>query len=279
MEELEISDKWILSKLNSTIAEVTENLDKYELGVAVSKVYDFIWDSYCDWYIELTKARLYSENEKSKLAAQKVLLYVLDQFLRLLHPFMPFLTEEIWQAIPHDGEALIISKWPEYREELNFKAEEDAMESIMNAIRSIRNRRAEMNVPPSKKCSLYITTSKQDVFESGIPFFLRLAYADQVEVLAADPADHEKMASCITADAKLYMPMSQLVDTEKELARIAKEKAKVEQDIARTEGKLQNEKFISKAPEAVVNQEREKLARIKALFAQLCEAEESLSKL
>ena len=279
MEELEISDKWILSKLNSTIAEVTENLDKYELGVAVSKVYDFIWDSYCDWHIELTKARLYSENEKSKLAAQKVLLYVLDQFLRLLHPFMPFLTEEIWQAIPHDGEALIISKWPEYREELNFKAEEDAMESIMNAIRSIRNRRAEMNVPPSKKCSLYITTSKQDVFESGIPFFLRLAYADQVEVLAADPADHEKMASCITADAKLYMPMSQLVDTEKELARIAKEKAKVEQDIARTEGKLQNEKFISKAPEAVVKQEREKLARIKALFAQLCEAEERLSKL
>ena len=279
MEELEISDKWILSKLNTTIAEVTENLDKYELGVAVSKVYDFIWDSYCDWYIELTKARLYSENEQSKQAAQKVLLYVLDQFLRLLHPFMPFLTEEIWQAIPHEGEALIISKWPEYREELNFKAEEDAMESIMNAIRSIRNRRAEMNVPPSKKCSLYITTSKQDVYESGIPFFLRLAYADQVEVLSADPADHEKMASCITADAKLYMPMSQLVDTEKELARIAKEKAKVEQDIARTEGKLQNEKFISKAPEAVVNQEREKLARIKALFSQLCEAEDRLSKL
>ena len=278
-EKLEISDKWILSKLNSTIAEVTENLDKYELGVAVSKVYDFIWDSYCDWYIELTKARLYGENEQSKQTAQQVLLYVLDQFLRLLHPFMPFISEEIWQAIPHEGEALIIAKWPEYREELSFKVEEAAMESVMNAIRAIRNRRSEMNVPPSKKTSLYITTANTAVYEAGTPFFQRLAYAEQVEILAGEPADHDKMASCITADAKLYMPMSQLVDKEQELARVAKEKAKAEQDMGRYAAKLQNEKFISRAPEAVVNAEREKYEKVKALFAQLCEEEERLKKL
>ena len=278
-EKLEISDKWILSKLNATIAEVTENLDKYELGVAVSKVYDFIWDSYCDWYIELTKARLYGDNEESKQTAQQVLLYVLDQFLRLLHPFMPFISEEIWQAIPHEGEALIIAKWPEYREDLCFQAEETAMESVMNAIRAIRNRRSEMNVPPSKKTTLYIATANTAVYEAGIPFFQRLAYAEQVEILAAEPADHDKMASCITADAKLYMPMSQLVDKEKELARVAKEKAKAEQDMGRYAAKLQNEKFVSRAPEAVVNAEREKYEKVKALFAQLCEEEERLKKL
>ena len=278
-EKLEISDKWILSKLNTTIAEVTENLDKYELGVAVSKVYDFIWDSYCDWYIELTKARLYGDNEESKQTAQQVLLYVLDQFLRLLHPFMPFISEEIWQAIPHEGEALIISKWPEYREDLSFQTEETAMESVMNAIRAIRNRRSEMNVPPSKKTTLYIATANTAVYEAGVPFFQRLAYAEQVEILAAEPADHDKMASCITADAKLYMPMSQLVDKEKELARVAKEKAKAEQDMGRYAAKLQNEKFASRAPEAVVNAEREKYEKVKALFAQLSEEEERLKKL
>ena len=278
-EKLEISDKWILSKLNATIAEVTENLDKYELGVAVSKVYDFIWDSYCDWYIELTKARLYGDNEESKQTAQQVLLYVLDQFLRLLHPFMPFISEEIWQAIPHEGEALIIAKWPEYREDLCFQAEETAMESVMNAIRAIRNRRSEMNVPPSKKTTLYIATANTAVYEAGIPFFQRLAYAEQLEILAAEPADHDKMASCITADAKLYMPMSQLVDKEKELARVAKEKAKAEQDMGRYAAKLQNEKFVSRAPEAVVNAEREKYEKVKALFAQLSEEEERLKKL
>jgi len=275
-ENLEISDKWILSKLNTTISEVTENLDKYELGVAVSKVYDFIWDSYCDWYIELSKARLYGDNAESKQTAQQVLLYVLDQLLRLLHPFMPFISEAIWQAIPHEGEALIIAKWPTYRAELAFRAEEAAMESIMNAIRAIRNRRAEMNVPPSKKSALYIVTDRQAVYTAGIPFFQRLASAEQVEVLAAEPAEQENMVSCITADAKLYMPMSQLVDKEKELARIAKEKAKAEQDMARYEAKLSNEKFVSRAPEAVVNAEREKFAKVKALYAQLCEAENRL---
>lgn len=279
LSQLEISDKWILSRLNQTIAEVTENLDKYELGVAVSKVYDFIWDSYCDWYIELTKTRLYGEDAGSKQTAQQVLLYVLDQFLRLLHPFMPFLTEEIWQAIPHDGDALIIAKWPEYREELSFKAEEAAMESVMNAIRAIRNSRAEMNVPPSKKCSLYIVTSKQAIFEAGVPFFQKLAYAEDVQVLSADPSNHESMASCITADAKLFMPMNQLVDKEKELARVRKEREKAQQDVARYEGKLSNESFLSRAPEAVVNAEKERFEKVKALLAQLIEAEERLQNL
>ena len=165
--DLEIEDKWALTKLNTLIKEVTENMDAYELGVASAKVYDFIWDTYCDWYIELTKARLYGENEKSKLAAQKVLVYVLDQFLRLLHPFMPFITEEIWQAIPHEGKFLMLADWPKYDESLNFGAEAAHMESVMNAIRSIRNRRAEMNVPPSKKSTLYVVSDKGEIFRQG----------------------------------------------------------------------------------------------------------------
>ncbi len=278
-DKLELSDKWILSKLNTTIAEVTENLDRYELGVAVSKVYDFIWDSYCDWYIELTKSRLYSDNEESKRTAQQVLLYVMDQFLRLLHPFMPFLTEEIFQAIPHEGSALIVAKWPEYREDLNFKTEETAMESVMNAIRAIRNRRSEMNVPPSRKSLLYIETEKRDVFAAGIPFFQRLAYADGVELLDRAPENHEQMVSCVTADARLYLPMNQLIDKEKELARVSAELQKAQQNAARYEAKLSNENFTSRAPEAVVNAEREKFEKAKALCAQLAEAEARLKAL
>ena len=276
LSELETADKWILSKLNTLIADVTENLDKYELGIAVQKVYDFIWDSYCDWYIELTKARLYGEAEKSKLAAQKVLLYVLDQILRLMHPFMPFITEEIWQAIPHDGDALIAANWPKYREDLSFKAEESAMESIMNAIRAVRNRRAEMNVPPSKKCTLYIVTSAPEIFESGTAFITRLAYADEVIVGSQEPEGHESMASCVTHDAALYMPMAQLVDVEKELSRIAKEREKTEKMLASIRGKLNNQGFIAKAPEAVVAAEREKAEKFEALLHQLNESEARL---
>ncbi|MGM9523935.1 MAG: class I tRNA ligase family protein, partial [Faecousia sp.] len=276
LSKLETADRWILSKLNTLIADVTENLDKYELGIAVQKVYDFIWDSYCDWYIELTKARLYGEDEESKLVAQQVLLYVLDQILRLMHPFMPFITEEIWQAIPHEGEALIIAAWPVFREELSFKAEENAMESIMNAIRAVRNRRAEMNVPPSKKCTLYIVTEKAELFAGGEGFITRLAYADEVKISATEPEGHESMASCVTHDAALYMPMNQLVDVEKELARIAKEKEKTEKMLASIRGKLNNEGFVAKAPEAVVNAEREKAEKFEALLKQLNESEARL---
>ena len=278
MNELELADKWILSKLNTLIAEVTENLDKYELGIAVQKVYDFIWDSYCDWYIELTKARLYSEDEASKTVAQKVLLYVLDQFLKLLHPFMPFLTEEIWQAIPHEGDSIMVQSWPKFREDLYFKTEETAMEAIMNAIRAVRNRRAEMNVPPSKKSTLYVVTGKRDVFEQGAGFITRLAYADQVVVTDTAPAGHEDMVSCVTADAEMFIPMNQLVDIEKELERIAKELEKARKNLASIEGKLSNENFVSRAPENVVNAEKEKAEKARALIAQLEEAEKRLKK-
>ena len=276
--DLEIEDKWVLSKLNTLIKEVTENMDAYELGVASAKVYDFIWDTYCDWYIELTKARLYGEDEKSKLAAQKVLVYVLDQFLRLLHPFMPFITEEIWQAIPHEGRFLMLADWPKYDENLNFSVEAAHMESVMNAIRSIRNRRAEMNVPPSKKSTLYVVSDKSEIFRQGTGFICRLAYADQVIICDSDPEGHENMVCVVTNDAKLYIPLEELIDFEKELARIEKEKANCLKQIAMFEGKLSNEAFVSRAPEKVVAEQREKLEKNRALLAQLEESEKRLRR-
>ena len=276
--DLEIEDKWVLTKLNTLIKEVTENMDAYELGVASAKVYDFIWDTYCDWYIELTKARLYGENEKSKLAAQKVLVYVLDQFLRLLHPFMPFITEEIWQAIPHEGKFLMLADWPKYDESLNFGAEAAHMESVMNAIRSIRNRRAEMNVPPSKKSTLYVVSDKGEIFRQGEGFICRLAYADKVIICETDPEGHENMVCVVTNDAKLYIPLEELIDFEKELARLEKEKANCLKQIAMFEGKLSNEAFVSRAPEKVVSEQREKLEKNRALLAQLEESEKRLRR-
>ena len=276
--DLEIEDKWVLTKLNTLIKEVTENMDAYELGVASAKVYDFIWDTYCDWYIELTKARLYGENEKSKLAAQKVLVYVLDQFLRLLHPFMPFITEEIWQAIPHEGKFLMLADWPKYDESLNFGAEAAHMESVMNAIRSIRNRRAEMNVPPSKKSTLYVVSDKGEIFRQGEGFICRLAYADKVIICENDPEGHENMVCVVTNDAKLYIPLEELIDFEKEMARLEKEKANCLKQIAMFEGKLSNEAFVSRAPEKVVSEQREKLEKNRALLAQLEESEKRLRR-
>ena len=279
LDKLEIADKWVLSKLNNLIAEVTENMDKYELGVAVQKIYDFIWDTYCDWYIELTKARLYSEDADRKQTAIQVLVYVLDQILRLLHPFMPFITEEIWQSLPHEGDALIVAQWPEYREELAFKAEESLMESVMAAIRAIRNRRSEMNVPPSKKAALYVLTSKPDVFKEGEGFIERLAYADSVTLLDAEPADLNGMVTCATSDAKLYIPMGQLVDVEKELERIAKELEKARKNLSSLEGKLNNENFVSRAPANVVDDIRQKAQKARDLIAGLEQSEEAMKKI
>ena len=278
-EELEIADRWILSKLNRVTREVTENLDKFELGVAIQKIYDFIWDDYCDWYIELTKARLYGENEGSKRTAEQVLLFVLDRMLRLVHPFMPFVTEEIWQAIPHEGEALIVAKWPEFTEALDFPTEEQHMEAVMTAIRTIRNRRAEMNVPPSKKADLYVVTEKTEVFTEGIPFITRLAYAENVFVSAVEPEGHEDMAQCVTADAKLYLPMAQLVDVEKELARVKKEKENAQKEIARAEAQLSNEKFTARAPANVIQAQRDKLEQNRRLLVQLEQSEARLARL
>ena len=282
MEDLEQEDKWVLSKLNTLIREVTANLDAYEIGVASSKVYDFIWDTYCDWYIELTKTRLYSENEKSKLAAQKVLVYVLDQTLRLLHPFMPFITEEIWQAIPHAGKFLISAEWPVYREEFAFGAEEAAMEQIIEAITALRARRAEMNVPMSRKVNLTIAASQPEVFEAGKAFFLRLAGAEDVKVCGMEAAEaasgDDGLVEVTTHAARLFMPLAELVDFEKELARIAKEKENCLKQIAMFESKLSNEAFVSRAPEKVVNDQKEKLAKNQALLAQLIESEKRLKK-
>ena len=277
--KLTIADKWVLSKLNTLIADVTDNLEKYELGIAVQKVYDFLWDTYCDWYIELTKARLYSEDADQKRTALQVLVYVLDQTLRLLHPFMPFITEQIWQSIPHEGDALIVADWPVFREDLMFKAEEAQMESVMNAIRAIRNRRADMNVPPSKKAALYILTSKPEVFAEGEGFMQRLAYADEVTILSNEPDNIDGMVCCTTADAKLYIPMGQLVDVAKELERIEKELEKAKKNLAGIMSKLNNENFTARAPEAVVAAEREKAEKAEALIQQLQQSEEALKKL
>ena len=278
-DTLEIADKWILSKLNTLIAQVTDNLERYELGIAVQKVYDFFWDDYCDWYIELTKARLYGEEAQSKQTAIQVLVYVLDQTLRLLHPFIPFITEEIWQSIPHQGQALIVAPWPKTDAALAFPQEETQMEAVTQAIRAVRARRAEMNVPPSKKATLYVVTEKTAVFTQGIPFIQRLAYAGEVVVSSADPDGAGDMVSAVTADARLYIPLDQLVDVAGELTRVNRELEKAEKNLAATEGKLANEKFTARAPEAVVNAEREKAEKFRALIAQLTDSKQKLEKL
>ncbi len=268
-EKLEIEDKWILSKLNDVVKEVCENMDSFELGVAAGKIYDFIWDSYCDWYIELTKPRLNGDDEQSKLSAQKVLLYVLVEILKLLHPFMPFITEEIWQALPHDGEALMIERYPEFSEALSFREDEANFEMVMTAIKAVRARRSEMNVPPSRKAHLIVVTDKKAAFEAGKAYMCKLAYASEVSVLDNDPEGGEGMVSVITDNTRMFMPLSELVDMEKEIARTEKELANAEKLLAGQNAKLANENFVSRAPEAVVNAEREKKAKLEALIENL----------
>ena len=268
-EQLELEDKWILSKLNDVIRDVTANMESYELGVAAQKLYDFIWDNFCDWYIELTKARLNGEDEASKVQAQQVLCYVLTQILKLLHPFMPFITEEIWQALPHEGDYLMLQDWPVYDEKFCFADEERAMELVMDAIKAIRARRSVMNVPPSKKAELTVVTEEQAVFTTGIPFLKRLANASEVTVTADAPADVNGLVSVVTSAAKLYIPLAELVDLDAERARLAKEIEKAEKYLAGIEKKLSNEKFVSKAPEAVVQRERDNMEKTRALIAQL----------
>ena len=274
--ELAAEDKWVLSKLNTLVKEVTENLDSYEIGVASAKVYDFLWDTYCDWYIELTKTRLNGEDEQAKLVAQNVLCYVLTELLKLLHPFMPFITEEIYQALPHEDAYLMTSQWPVYRSELSFPEEEAAMEAVMDTIKAIRARRAEMNVPPSKKAEVLIVTATPDIYAQGLHFIERLAYASAVTFAASAPADVTGQVSVVTANATAYMPLSELVDIAAELERIAKEKEKAENGLRIVEQKLSNEKFVSRAPEAVVNAEREKAAKFRELIAKLEESAKAM---
>ena len=288
-DKLELEDKWILSKLNSVIPQVTENMDRYELGVAAQKVYDFIWDDYCDWYIELTKTRLQGEDEDSKIRAQQVLCYVLTETLKLLHPFMPFITEEIWQALPrqpgsgHEGDYLMLQQWPEHHADLDFPQEEKAMELIMDAIRAIRARRAEMNVPPSKKAQLTVSTLERDVFTQGIPFLKRLAYASDVTVVGVADAGSDEamtaqgMVTVTTHAARIFMPLAELVDLEKEKARIQKELDKNRKELDKLETKLQNPGFVNKAPAQVVEAEQERAEKLRALIAKLEESAAALA--
>ena len=270
-EKLELEDKWVLSKLNTLIREVTENMDAYELGVASAKVYDFIWDTYCDWYIELTKSRMQGEGAES---AQNVLCYVLIQLLKLLHPFMPFITEEIYQALPpvagEESQFIMRAPWPVWEDKFSFPKEEADMEDIMDAIRAIRARRAEMNVPPSRKVQLTVAAARQETFAAGAPFFQRLASASEVHVTDAGqiPAA-QGMVEVVTHAARVFMPLAELVDVAQELERIAKEKAKAEGHLKGIEAKLSNEAFTSKAPAHIVQNQREQAEKLRALIAQL----------
>ena len=257
-DQLLMEDKWVLSQYNDLVKSVNDNLTKYELGIAVQNIYDFLWDVFCDWYIEIAKARLQAGGEAS-LNVQKVLVYVMANTLKLLHPFMPFITEEIWQAIPNDCETIMMAKFPAYDESLNFADDEREFGRIMAAVKAIRNVRAEKNVPPSRKAHLFIDTNFTDTFKKGSSFFERLASASDVTV--GKNLKVENAAMAVTDSAKIYLPMGDLIDREAELKRLRKDLENCEKEIKSTEGKLANKEFVSKAPEKVVNVEREKLAR------------------
>ena len=274
-KDLAIEDKWILSKVNTLAKEVTDNLERFEMGIAVAKLYDFIWDVFCDWYIEIAKIRLQSGEGAD--TAKAVLVYVLTDILKLLHPFMPFITEEIYQAIPHDTESIMISKWPEYDPTLSFAAEEAQMEKIMDAIRAIRNRRAEMNIPPSKKSKVYVETAFADVFAVGSEFIKRLAYASDVEIADAF-GDLGNTVTIVTNDAKIYIPLGDLVDFEAEAKRLQKELAAAEEKLAFINKKLDNPGFVNKAPEKVVQQNRDEAAKLTEKIANLRSSLENLGK-
>ncbi len=258
-ENLALEDKWILSKYNKLIKDVTENIEKYELGLAAQKLYDFIWDVYCDWYIEICKARLNGEDKAAADNARSVLVYVLVGTLKLLHPFMPFITEEIWLSLPHSGESIMVSAWPTYNEALDYIKEEEDFEKVMDAIKAIRNRRSEMNVPPSKKAKVCISTSEKEVFTAGISFFIRLASASEVEI--ADNFDLQGAVRVVTDVANIFIPMNELVDVSAELARLEKDLKKANEDKVFFEKKLSNPGFVAKAPPAVLNEQKEKLKK------------------
>ena len=276
-QALAIEDKWILSQYNTLVSGVTDSLEKFELGMAVQKLYDFIWDVFCDWYIEIAKIRLNGDDEEQKATVRAVLVYVMSNTLKLLHPFMPFITEEIWQTLPHTGESIMISDWPKADSALNFAAEEAEMSRIMTAIKAVRNRRAEMNVAPSKKAKIFIETAYADTFLKGTVFFKRLASASEVEV-AAHFDDMDSAVSIITESARLYIPMDELVDFKAELARLNKEKAGVQKELDFVNNKLNNENFVNKAPAAVVEGQRQAKAQLEEKMALILESIEKIEK-
>lgn len=274
-ENLILEDKWILSLYNALVVGVTDSLEKFELGMAVQKLYDFIWDVFCDWYIEIAKIRLNGEDEAAKQTVKAVLVYVMSNTLKLLHPFMPFITEEIWQTLPHEGESIMVADWPKADSALTYAAEEAQMERIMTAIKAVRNRRAEMNVPPSKKAKVFIETAYGDTFAAGTVFFNRLASASEVQV--AEQFDGmDDAVSIITESARIYIPMDELVDFQAELKRLEKEKASVQKELDMVNGKLGNENFVSKAPAAVVEKQRQAKAQLEEKMALI---EESMQKI
>ena len=274
LDALTAADKWILSKVNTLAKDVTENLDKYEMGIGLQKIYSFVWEEFCDWYIEMVKPRLYSDTDQTKAAALWTLKTTLIQSLKLLHPYMPFITEEIFCNLQDEEESIMISSWPEYKEEWNFTEEETSIETIKEAVRAIRTVRTSMNVPPSRKAKVFVVSEKEDIqniFRQGSVFFGTLASASSVEVQSDKTDIPEDAVSAVTPDAVMYMPFADLVDIEKELERLHKEEERLKKEIARGEGMLSNERFMSKAPEAKVKEEQEKLARYRAAMEQVQE--------
>jgi len=269
---LTLEDKWILDKYNNVVKEVTDNLDKFELGVAVAKLYDFIWDEYCDWYIEFVKPRLYDDECPTNKAAQQTLSYVLSNTLKLLHPFMPFITEEIWQKLPHEGESIVISDWPKFDNALCFGEQAESMEMIKDALKTLRNKRTEMNIPPSKKAKLFIVTDYEDTFSAGKIFFEKLAGASEVIVGKDKTGIDDNAVSCVAFGAQMFMPIDDLVNREEEIARLEKEKQRLEGEIKRVEGKLSNQGFVSKAPANVIEEERKKGEKYRQMLESVLES-------
>jgi len=274
LTKLEDEDKWILNAYNTLVGEVTDNIEKYELGIAVAKLYDFIWDVFCDWYIEMVKPRLSAKGTETNLAAQNTIVYVFSNTLKLLHPIMPFITEEIWLTLPHIGESIMISSWPTVKDEFKFEAETEKINCIIDAIKAIRNRRAEMNVAPSRKAHVYIETAYKDIYKDSSVFFEKLASASGITL--TDDYRDENSVTIITDNAKFYIPLNEMLDYAKELERLTKEKEKTQSEIDRIEKKLSNESFVAKAPAAVVAAENEKLEKYKETMANILSAIERI---
>lgn len=279
MDKLEEEDKWILARLNKTIKEVTENLDKYEIGLGAQRIYDFTWDEYCDWYIEMVKSRLYGEDEETKRVAKGVLLYVLKNILKILHPFMPYITEEIWQHLPLSEDALIIAKWPNYNEDMTYEDSVKSIEYIKNAIKAIRNARAEMNIVPSRKSKqIFVTRDEtiKDYILKGKRYFINLASAEEVEILESKSDLGEDNISVILNNCEVFLPLKDLIDFEKELERLEKEKEKLENEIKRVKSKLSNKGFVDKAPEKVIQEEKEKQVKYENMMEMVLERLENI---
>ncbi len=276
-----IADKWILSKVNTLVSEVTENMEKFELGIALQKIYEFIWEEFCDWYIELVKPRLYDRESQSRLEAQYVLNYVLGVSMKLLHPYMPFITEEIYQHLVNDDESIMISKWPEYREDYNYPADEKKLQMIMEAIRNIRNIRAEMNVPPSRKAKVIFVAKgpeERSILSDGKSFFERLAGASEVIVQQDKEGIPSDAVATIIGGAEIYLPLEDLIDIEKEIERLEKEKENLRKELERVNGKLNNQGFVAKAPAKVIEEEKAKQVKYQDMYDKVVERLSSLKK-